>query len=120
MGRVRQDQLCKLGASGAEIAFMPRHNLFDGKKLVIMGAFSVVLLFAQHHLAPCFHGARPTNTGISRLANIKRSLTLQIALLTRIYSAARNALGIARAKKMIAIRTNTDFAVSLAVIDGEV
>ena len=44
----------------------------------------------------------------------------------RIYSAARNALGIARAKKMIAICTDTrqhnedDFAVSLAVIDGEV
>ena len=38
VGRVRQDQLCKLGASGAEIAFMPRHHLFDGKKLVIMGA----------------------------------------------------------------------------------
>jgi hAT family C-terminal dimerisation region len=42
----------------------------------------------------------------------------------RIYTASRNALGMERAKKMIAICTNTreqsgdDFAVSLAVIDG--
>jgi hypothetical protein len=44
----------------------------------------------------------------------------------RIYSAARNALGMERAKKMIAICTNTrgpkesDFSVSLAVVEGNI
>ena len=44
----------------------------------------------------------------------------------RVYAAARNRLGIERAKKMIAMHTNTrhltgdDVAVSLAVIDGEI
>ena len=44
----------------------------------------------------------------------------------RVYTASRNALGIERAKKMIAICTNSrehgedDFAVSLAVVDGDI
>ena len=44
----------------------------------------------------------------------------------RVYSASRNAIGMERAKKLIAIYTNTklaigdDFAVSLAVIEGEI